>query len=117
MAKGDIDTVPHGDGWANRVEGNQRVSNTAKTKAAAQKQGREMARKARVEHHIHNKDGRVGQRNSYGNDPRRSKGWPSAPEFEGGMHETSSATGDHYVLRFGPPADAALRCRRSRGLP
>jgi hypothetical protein len=74
MSKGDVHTVPHNDGWANRVEGNSRVSNTARTKAEAQAKGREMAVKARVEHHIHKKDGTVGQRNSYGNDPRRSKG-------------------------------------------
>jgi len=26
MSKGDIHTVKHGDGWANRAEGNERVS-------------------------------------------------------------------------------------------
>jgi hypothetical protein len=31
MANGDVHTVPHGDGWANKVEGNSRVSNTATT--------------------------------------------------------------------------------------
>lgn len=29
MTKGDIHTVPHGDGWANEVEGGQRASNTS----------------------------------------------------------------------------------------
>jgi hypothetical protein len=74
IVKGDVDTVPHGDGWANKVEGNSRVSNTAPTKAEAQRRGHEMAMKARVEHHIHKPYGTIGQRNSYGNDPRRSKG-------------------------------------------
>ena len=74
MSKGDVHTVPHSDGWANKVEGNSWVSNTASTKAEAQARGREMARRAKVEHHIHNKDGSIGQRNSYGSDPRRSKG-------------------------------------------
>jgi hypothetical protein len=74
MSKGDVHTVPHGDGWANTVEGNTRASNTATTKAEAQARGRQMAMKAKVEHHIHKKDGTVGQRNSYGNDPVRSKG-------------------------------------------
>src|SRR4051812_12257754 len=63
VSKGDVHTVPHGTGWANKVEGNSRVSNTAPTKSAAQKRGREMAIKARVEHHIHKKDGTIGQRN------------------------------------------------------
>ncbi len=43
MSKGDIHTVKHGDGWANRAEGNERVSNTAAIKAEAQAEGREMA--------------------------------------------------------------------------
>lgn len=74
MSKNDVHTVPHGDGWANRREGATRVSNTAPTKAEAQATGRKMAQKAKVEHHIHKKDGTVGERNSYGHDPRRSKG-------------------------------------------
>jgi hypothetical protein len=32
-------TVPHGEGWANKVEGNSRVTNTARTKADAQAKG------------------------------------------------------------------------------
>jgi hypothetical protein len=74
VSKGDVHTVPHGDGWANKVEGNTRASNTASTKAEAQAKGRQMSMKAGVEHHIHKKDDTIGQRNSYGNDHRRSKG-------------------------------------------
>jgi hypothetical protein len=74
VSNGDVHTVPHGDGGPTELEGNSRVSNTAPTKAEAQKRGREMAMKARVEHHIHKKDGTIGQRNSYASNPRRSKG-------------------------------------------
>jgi hypothetical protein len=74
MSEGDVHTVPHNDGWANKVEGKSRVSNTSPTKAAAQAKGREMAKKAKVEHHIHKKDGTIGNRNSYGTDPHRSRG-------------------------------------------
>lgn len=75
MAKKDnVHTVPHGDGWANKVEGNSRVSNTAATKAEAQAKGRDMARARQSEHLVHKKDGTIGQRNSYGNDPKSSKG-------------------------------------------
>ena len=74
MSKGDVHTV-HRDGkWLNEVEGGQRASNSAATKAEAQAIGREMARERKVEHHIHKLDGTIGERNSYGNDPRRSKG-------------------------------------------
>jgi hypothetical protein len=76
MAKGDIHTVPHGDGWANRVEGNERVSNTASTKAEAQAEGRDMAIRRGVEHLVHNSDGEIGKRSTYprSRDPKSSKG-------------------------------------------
>lgn len=76
MAKGDIHTVPHDGGWANRVEGGERVSNTAPIKSKAQSTGRDMARDRGVEHLIHNRDGTIGERNTYprSRDPRGSKG-------------------------------------------
>jgi hypothetical protein len=76
MSKGDIHTVKHDDGWANRAEGNKRVSNTAPTKAKAQAKGREMAIERGVEHVVHKQDGQIGERNTYprSGDPRSSKG-------------------------------------------
>lgn len=76
MPKGDIHTVPHGDGWANRAEGNSRVSNQAGTKGEAQARGREMAIARGVEHLVHNSNGRIGERNTYprSRDPRSSRG-------------------------------------------
>lgn len=76
MAKGDVHTVPHGDGWANKVEGGDRVSNTAPRKDEAQSTGRDMARDRGVEHLIHNRNGQIGERNTYprSRDPLRSKG-------------------------------------------
>jgi hypothetical protein len=76
MSKGDIHTVKHGDGWANRAEGNERVSNTAATKAEAQVKGREMAIDREVEHVVHNEDGKISAKNTYprSRDPRSSKG-------------------------------------------
>jgi Uncharacterized protein conserved in bacteria (DUF2188) len=76
MPEGDIHTVTHGDAWANRVEGGERVSNTAPTKAEAQARGREMAIDRGVEHVIHNETGQISERNTYprSRDPRRSRG-------------------------------------------
>lgn len=76
MAKGDIHTVPHNGGWANKVEGNDRVSNTADTKADSQATGRDMAIDRGQEHFVHNQDGKIGERNTYprSRDPRESKG-------------------------------------------
>ena len=68
VTKGDIHTV-HRDGrWFNEVEGGKRASNSADTKDKAQAEGRKMAIARKVEHHIHNLDGQIGERNSYGND-------------------------------------------------
>lgn len=76
MAKGDIHTVKHGDGWANLAEGNSRVSNTAATKEEAQRTGRDMAIDRGVEHVIHRADGTIGEKNTYprSRDPRESEG-------------------------------------------
>lgn len=74
MAKGDIHTVHRDDKWFNEVEGGQRASNSAATKAEAEDKGREMAKDREVEHQIHKLDGTIGERNSYGNDPRSSRG-------------------------------------------
>jgi hypothetical protein len=68
-------TGPHpGGGWQNKVEGNQRASNLAPTKAAAQALGREMAIERQTEHKIQNKQGRIRERNSYGHDPFPPRG-------------------------------------------
>ena len=68
-------TGPHPDGgWQNKVEGNQRASNVAPTKAVAQAKGREMAKERATEHKIQNQKGRITERNSYGNDPYPPKG-------------------------------------------
>jgi hypothetical protein len=48
--------------------------NRAPTKREAQALGREHARKDKVEHIIQNTGGQIGQRNSYGHDPRSVPG-------------------------------------------
>lgn len=72
--KPPVHTVPHGDGWANRREGASRVSKNFATKAEAQAAGRDTARREKTEHLIHNRDGEIAARNSYGNDPHPPKG-------------------------------------------
>jgi hypothetical protein len=76
MAQGDVHTVKHGDGWANKVEGNKQASNTAPTKAEAQSAGRDMAIKRGSEHVVHRRDGTIGERNTYprSRDPKKSRG-------------------------------------------
>jgi Uncharacterized protein conserved in bacteria (DUF2188) len=65
MAKTNVWTIPHGA---------KRVAKVFATKAEAVAAGRVTATRDKVEHLIHNKDGELGERNSYGNDPARFKG-------------------------------------------
>jgi hypothetical protein len=74
MAKANVHTVPHEDGWANRREGARRASKVFKTKAEAQSAGRKTAMREKVEHLVANRDGQVAERNRYGGDPARRKG-------------------------------------------
>lgn len=73
-AKKNIHTVPADDGWANRRAGGQRATSVHGTKAEAEASGRAAAKKDGVEHLIHRKNGTIGERNSYGNDPHPPKG-------------------------------------------
>lgn len=74
MSKSNIHTVKHGDGWANRREGSERVSSIAPTQEQAIERGRATAQREGVEHLIHGRDGRIRERNSYGKDPHAKKG-------------------------------------------
>jgi uncharacterized protein DUF2188 len=70
-----VETLPHPEGgWGNKVQGNDRFSNRAEKKADAQKTGRDMAQRQQTEHIIKKQDGKIGERNSYGNDPHPPKG-------------------------------------------
>lgn len=74
MARTQIHTVKRGSGWGNLKAGATRESKVYKTKAAAQAAGRKTAISQKAEHVIHNMNGRIGERNSYGNDPHPPKG-------------------------------------------
>lgn len=66
--------VPHGDDWAVRGAGNQRVTSTHDTQAEAIEAAREIAINQQSEVVIHRPDGRIRDRNSYGNDDYPPKG-------------------------------------------
>ena len=74
MARTQIHTVKRGSGWGNLKAGATRVSKVYKTKATAQAAGRKTAISQKAEHVIHNMNGRIGERNSYGYDPHPPKG-------------------------------------------
>lgn len=74
MPQGDVETF-HQDGqWRNRIEGDRVLEESFGTKAEAVEAGRELARSRRVEHIIRNEDGRIGERSTYGKDPRDIRG-------------------------------------------
>jgi hypothetical protein len=74
MAKAGIETYYEDGEWKNRVQGSSRAANKHSTKAAAEKKGRQMARDRKVEHTIKKQDGTIGEKYSYGNDPRNIRG-------------------------------------------
>jgi len=67
---GEIHTVYRDGTWRNEVGGGPDLDGTHDTKEEAVSAGRDEARKREVEHVIHNQDGTIGEKNSYGNDPR-----------------------------------------------
>ena len=75
MPKGDIETYPENGVWQNRREATDEAPfGTSPTKGVAQGAGRDEAMKLKVEHIIRDENGRIAERNSYGHDPRSSKG-------------------------------------------
>ncbi|MDX9786850.1 MAG: DUF2188 domain-containing protein [Desulfobacterales bacterium] len=61
--------VPHRNNWAVRGAGNQRVTSTHRTQSDAITAARQTAIKQQSEVVIHRPDGRIRDKDSYGNDP------------------------------------------------
>jgi hypothetical protein len=74
MARKSVHTVPRANGRGNLSARRGRVGKIYSTKAAAQKVGRAQATRNGVDHVIHNRNGRIGESNSYGSDPFPPKG-------------------------------------------
>ena len=74
MANGDVHVLPSDNGWRVETEGSSRARSTYQTQAEARQAARELARRNKVELLVHARNGRICERNTYGKDPRRSKG-------------------------------------------
>ena len=74
MPAGDVETFHEGGAWHNRVEGETGSTGPYRTKAEAITAGREQARQAKREHIIRNENGQIGERSTYGHDPRNIPG-------------------------------------------
>lgn len=74
MAKGFIHTVWKSEEWINEVEEGPEFGGSHATKEEAVAAGRRRAQADKTEHMIHNQDGTISERNSYGNDPSNRPG-------------------------------------------
>ena len=66
--------VPRDDQWAVRGAGNSRDTSHHSTQAEAERAARDIAMNQKSEVLIHGENGRIRERNSYGNDPYPPKG-------------------------------------------
>jgi uncharacterized protein YdaT len=61
--------VPHGKDWAVKGENNSKATSVHNTQREAIEQAKSIAQNQRSEMLIHGVNGRIRERNSYGNDP------------------------------------------------
>ena len=74
MPKKNQHVVPTEGGWGVRGAGNQKLTSTHDTQAAAIERAREIAINQSSEMIIHRPNGQIRDRNSYGNDPCPPRG-------------------------------------------
>jgi hypothetical protein len=74
MSKKNQHVVPHQDGWAVRGAGNERVTKHFDTQSQAIQFARKIAINQTSEMLIHNEQGQIRERNTYGKDPFPPKG-------------------------------------------
>lgn len=74
MKKGTPHIVPRNAGWAVQREHTERASSLHPTQASAIEAGRRIAQAEHTELVIHRPDGRIRDKNSYGNDPFPPRG-------------------------------------------
>ncbi|MDF3027197.1 MAG: hypothetical protein K0S23_1504 [Fluviicola sp.] len=75
MSKGKNQHVtPHPDGWQVKGAGNSKATVITKTQKEADTIAKKIATNQKSEVLIHGKDGKIREKNSYGNDPKNIKG-------------------------------------------
>ena len=74
MAGKNQHVVSRDDQWAVRGAGNSRDTSLHRTQADAERAARDIAINQKSEVVIHGENGRIRERNSYGNDPFPPKG-------------------------------------------
>lgn len=61
-------------GWAVKKGGSTKATKVFETQAEAISRGRQIAQNQKAEFYVHGRDGRIQQKNSYGNNPLPPKG-------------------------------------------
>jgi hypothetical protein len=76
MANKNIHTVYNQDRrmWENKAEKSSDIISSHHNKENALNKAENIAEERKVEHFIHGKDGKIQERNSYGNDPFPPRG-------------------------------------------
>jgi hypothetical protein len=74
MSKPGQHVVPNGGKWSVRRAGASKASGIFDTQREAIERARDVARNQGTEVFIHGRDGRIRERDSYGNDPHPPKG-------------------------------------------
>ncbi len=74
MSKRGQHVVPADGGWAVRKAGSSRATRTFATQKEAIDRARSIAKKQQTELYIHGRDGKIRERDSYGNDSYPPKG-------------------------------------------
>lgn len=74
MSKRNQHIVRHSDGWAVRGAGSERATSVHSTQREAIDAGRRIAQTQKTELFVHGRDGRIRERDSFGNDPFPPKG-------------------------------------------
>ena len=69
-----VHVTPRGDKWAVVRESSERASSRHGTQAQAEKKGRETARRDKAEFYLHDQQGQIRERDSYGPDSKSSRG-------------------------------------------
>lgn len=72
--KKNVWVVPHEKKWAIRFEGDADVSEVFKRQSEAYRKARSLAVEGKLELVVLGRNGQIRVKNSYGNDPRGSKG-------------------------------------------
>lgn len=75
MAKKGQHVVPSSSGgWSVKKAGSSKATKTFSTQQEAIAAATQIARTQKTELYVHGRDGRIRERNSYGNDPNPPKG-------------------------------------------